>query len=74
MFAETEFAGDSAVGQAVGYEGNDLFFARRQQRSSLGVDDAQRSNLGESVEHVVQLLIVDPDFSAGNALDAFAEH
>src|SRR5208337_142054 len=74
VFAETEFTGDSAVGQAVGDERDNLFLARRQQRSSLGVNDPQGGHLGERVEYVVHLLIVDPDFSTGNALDALAEH
>src|SRR5208282_3209193 len=60
VFAETEFTGDSAVGQAVGDERDNLFLARRQQRSSLGVNDPQGGHLGERVEYVVHLLIVDP--------------
>src|SRR5271167_2497942 len=42
---EAQFAGDCAIGQAVGYECDHLLFARRQQSPAVGVDDAKRWHL-----------------------------
>lgn len=74
VFAESQFGGDSAVGQAVSYQGYDLLFARRQQRPAIGVDDAQRGHLRQSVQHIIHLLAVDPNLSPENAVDALTEH
>ena len=74
VFAEPQFGGDSAVGQAVGHEGDDLLLARGEQRSAGGTDEAERGHFRQGIEHGIHLPVVDPDFSPGNALDAFAEH
>ncbi len=74
MFAETQFAGDCAIGQAVGNERDHLLFARRQQSPAIGVDDSKRWHLRYRVQQVIHLLAVHPNLSLENTLDAFAEH
>ena len=74
MFTEPEFGGDSAVGQAIGYEGHHLLFPRCQQGSPNRVDHPQGRHVRQSIEHVIHLAIVDPNLAPGNAMDTFAEH
>src|SRR4029077_8050931 len=45
VFAESQFLGDSTVGQPVGHERYHLLLARRQQKPPIGIDHTQRGYL-----------------------------
>ncbi len=74
VFAEAEFGGDSAVRQAIGHQRDHLFFARREQRPPIGIDNPQRRHLRQGRQRVIRLPTVEPDLSAKNAIDALAQH
>jgi hypothetical protein len=73
VLAEVEFGGDLTIAETFGDERDDLLFAGREQVGSSRVEHAQRRDLGDEIEDVVQLLGVGPDLSGGDAGDALAQ-
>ncbi len=74
MLAEAEFDRDLAIAQTIGDKSDYLFFARREQRTAIGINDAQRGNLGKRIHDIAHLLAADPDLSLVNGLNALAQH
>jgi hypothetical protein len=73
VVAQVKFAGDLAIGESLGDQRDDLFFAWSQDRATACVHHTQRWNLGDQIEQAVQLLGVDPDLPCGDAQETFAE-
>ena len=68
VLAEVEFAGALAVAEALGDEGDDLFFSWREELLAAGVEHAQRRHFGDQVEQKAHLLAVGPDLTSRDAL------
>ena len=73
VLAQAEFAGNIAIGQSIGHQGDDLLLARGEQFGVLGIHHAQRGHLGHNFQQVLQLLAVGPDLSLVHALDTAAQ-
>ncbi len=69
MLAKLQLLGNLAVGQAVGYQGDNFFFALRQQTASLSIDDPTRPRCHQLSENVFHLPSAGPNLTFMNGMD-----
>jgi len=73
VFAQHQRAGDLAIAQTLGDECNNLFLPRGEKILSSMIHHPQSRPARDSFEHVIELLSIGPDLSAGHAVNTFAQ-
>src|SRR5690349_16001666 len=73
MLAQIELAGNRAVAETFSHQGDYLFFAWSQQRVATLVEYAQRRDLRDLIEQVLQLAAAGPDLPFSHGRDASAK-
>jgi hypothetical protein len=73
VLTQCQLMGDLFVRQAFCDQRHPLFFTRSEKAVSLCIDDAQRGDLSNEIEQVVDLLGAGPNLTAVNNLYTFAK-
>jgi hypothetical protein len=73
VLAEFQLLGNLAVRQGVSYQGNNFFFALRQQAASLSIDYPKRARRHQFVKNVFHLASVNPNLALMNGINTLGE-
>jgi len=73
MLAEFQLLGNLAVGQAVGYQGDNFFFALRQQAAPLRIDYPKRARRHQFVKDIFHLASVNPNLALMNGINTLGQ-
>jgi hypothetical protein len=68
MLAKLQLLGNLAVGQAVGYQGDNFFFALRQQTASASIDYPKGARRHQFFKNVVHLASASPNLAFMNGI------
>jgi len=71
--AKVQFPGGVAIAQALGYTGDNLFFARGKHLPAPGIKNPQPRYFGNQIKQESRLFGVGPDMAVGDSLNAPAK-
>ncbi|HUA01091.1 MAG TPA: hypothetical protein VMB02_12230 [Candidatus Aquilonibacter sp.] len=73
MFTEAKILGDFAVGQPIGHQASDVFFALREKLAAIGVLESQGQSLAKRLQQVAEIFAIGPHLALVNDVDTLTE-